>query len=70
MLKTLNRYYGVSWNKLSVFLGIPAGTLWRFANGGKLPSKWKSRLGIYYDRKISDMPSDELLWAIQNRQEY
>jgi hypothetical protein len=70
MLKTLNGYYGVSWNKLSRFLGVPVGTLWRIANGGKIPKKWKQKLGVYYNRKLYDMPVDELRWAIEHRQEY
>ncbi len=57
----------VSWHRLSVLLRVPASTLWRFANGGKLPHKYKKNLGIYYDRKLIDMPVEELRWALDNR---
>jgi hypothetical protein len=50
-------------------LGVPAGTLWRFANGGKLPRKYKRNLGIHYDRKLHDMPTKELRWSLENRKE-
>jgi hypothetical protein len=59
----------VKWHGLNDFLGIPVGTLWRFANGGKLPAKYKPKLGIYYDRKLNDMPTKELRWALNNRKE-
>ena len=63
----LNATMGVSWGKMGAFLGVPAGTLWAIANGGSIPSKWKHRLGVYYDRKLWDMPVKELRWAIENR---
>ncbi len=69
MLHTLNATYHVSWAGISEFLGVPAPTLSRFAKGGKLPHKYKRKLGLYYDRKISDMPKKELRWAIEHRQE-
>jgi hypothetical protein len=68
-LKHLVADDGVSWQGLSDFLGVPVGTLWRFANGGKLPHKHKKKLGIYYDRKLHEMPTKELKWAIENRRE-
>ena len=68
-LQWLNKSNSVSWGRLGRFLGVPGSSLSRFANGGKLPPKHKPKLGIYYDRKLYDMPVKELRWAIENRQE-
>ena len=68
-LKGLTAMPDVTWQGLSEFLGVPVGTLWRFAHGGKLPHKYKKNLGIYYDRKLHDMPKKELRWAIEHRTE-
>ena len=68
-LHTLNANYRIAWWRLALFLGVPAPTLSRFAKGGKLPHKYKRNLGIHYDRKISEMPEEELRWAIENRKE-
>ena len=61
------RIWHISLNRISLRLGIPVGTLSRFADGGKLPHKHKHKLGIYYDRKLIDMPVNELRWALENR---
>ena len=68
-LNTMNKDYHISWERLGMFLGVPFGSLSRFAKGGKLPHKYKKKLGIYYDRKLHDMPKRELRWALENRRE-
>ena len=67
LLNTLNGDYRVSWGRMGAYLGVPGSTLHRIAHGGSIPSKWKHRLGVYYDRKLWDMPVKELRWAIENR---
>ena len=68
LLNTLNKDYHVSWERIGAFLGVPAGTLWNIANGGKIPRKWKRRLGVRYNVDLWDMPVRELRWAIENRE--
>ena len=65
----LNSTLDISWQRISLVLGVPAGTLWSVAHGGKIPSKWKPRLGVYYKRVLYDMPVAELRWALENREE-
>jgi hypothetical protein len=68
-LNTLNRMYDVSWERIASVIGVPVGTLWHIANGGKIPPKWKPKLGVYYKRVLYDMPVAELRWALENREE-
>lgn len=68
-LRWLNGTKGFAWGKIASVIGVPAGTLWAIANGGKIPSKWKPRLGVYYGRVLYDMPVSELRWALENRHE-
>ena len=63
----LNEAKDISWERLSKFVGVPPGTLWSIANGSSIPSKWKPRLGVYYNRDLYSMPVAELRWAIENR---
>ena len=68
-LKWLNSTQGMAWENLSENLGVPVGSLHGFAYGRKLPHKYKKKLGIYYDRKLHDMPKRELRWALENRRD-
>ena len=58
---------GVTWGRLGVLLGVPAGTLWDVAHGKPVPRKWRSRLGLGVYRDLYAMPVAELRWAIENR---
>ena len=66
-LEWLNSTLGISWGRIGAFLGVPGSTLHRIAHGGSIPSKWKPRLGVYYNRDLYSMPVAELRWAIENR---
>jgi len=68
VLNRLNSTYGVSWEKISEITGISIGSLCRYADGGKLPNKYKSRLGLVYYHDLFAMPEKELYWAIKNRE--
>ena len=57
----------MTWGRLSVLLGVPAGTLWDVAHGKPVPRKWRSRLGLGVYRDLYAMPVKELRWAIKNR---
>ena len=48
-LKLLNATAGLSWRKIAArkeYKGIPPGTLCTYAKTGKLPHKWRRRLGL------------------------
>jgi len=68
-LNTLNATLDIPWERISLVLGIPLGTLCHIAHGGKIPSKWKPKLGVYYKRRLHDMPVAELRWSLENRDE-
>ena len=58
------RTVGKTYAELGRETGVPAGTLWHIANGGKVPRRWRARLGLM---RLFDMPVAELRWAIENR---
>ena len=58
---------GVTWGRLGVLLGVPAGTLWDVAHGKPVPRKWRKQLGLGVYRDLYAMPVAELRWAIENR---
>ena len=49
--------------------GIPAGTLGAIIKGGKIPDKYKKQLGFYRVTRWRDLSSDDLRFAIENREE-
>lgn len=67
MLNTLNRIYGISWHRISAVLGVPEGTLWSIAQGGKIPHKWKRNL--ICNKRLHERETSYLRWAILHREE-
>ena len=65
MLNEMHDSNGLSWERMGVKLGVPGGTLWDVAHGKPVPRKWRRRVF----RDLFAMPKNELLWALNNREE-
>ncbi len=65
----LNCTLGVPWSEIAQESGIPQATLWDIANGKPIPAKWRRQLGMREFRDLLAMPTPELRWALEHREE-
>ncbi len=61
-LSKLNETY--SWRTLGKWFGIPFGTLASIASGGKIPGRYRGRLGQV---PLGKMSVKDLKWSLENR---